>query len=155
MPQIMESNMRQFIVNLAMKFMGVPYLWGGCTPAGFDCSGFIIWVLQVFGILPSGDWTADGLMTHFKRTAIPQPGDLVFFGKATTNTPTSANIAQATHVMMYIGKLNNIDMCVGASGGDHTCTNIGIAKAKNAMVKIKPVNYRTDFIGYGSIISEG
>jgi cell wall-associated NlpC family hydrolase len=130
--------MRQYIVNLALKMQGICYIWGGSNPhIGFDCSGFCIWILQVFNILPSGDWTADGLKRHFPSTTIAEVGDLIFYGTK----------AGATHVMMFIGN----ELCVGASGGDHTCTTEEIAKQKGAMVKIKQVHYRTDLIGFGSI----
>jgi len=130
--------MREFIVNLALKLQGICYIWGGNNPhQGFDCSGFVIWILQVFNSLPSGDWTAEGLRQHFPPTTTPVPGDLMFFGTKTG----------ATHVMMFIG--NNL--CVGASGGDRTCITEEIAKQKNAMVKIKRCDYRTDLIGYATI----
>ena len=127
----------RFIKNLAMKFQGIPYIWGGENPhIGFDCSGFVIWILQVFELLPSGDWTAEGLRQHFQSTAAPQSGDLVFYGKPN----------HASHVMLCIGD----GLCIGASGGDSTCTTEEIAKKKNAMVKIKRIDYRDDIIGYGS-----
>lgn len=130
----MDNRVREFIVNLAMKFQGIPYIWGGSNPhVGFDCSGFIIWILQVFNVLPSGDWTAAGFRSIFVVTDNPQPGDLVLYGKP--------NI---THIMMYTG--NNT--CIGGSGGDHTTVDEKSAKAKNAMVKIKPVGYRSDFVEF-------
>jgi cell wall-associated NlpC family hydrolase len=132
---------RKFMVNLALKFQGIPYIWGGSNPhVGFDCSGFCIWILQVFNVIPSGDWTAEGLRQHFtpiQEGTTFREGDLVFYGTKTG----------ATHVMMSIGN----GLCIGASGGDHTCVTEEIAKQKGAMVKIKQVHYRTDLIGIGSI----
>lgn len=139
--------LRPFIVNLAQKFAGIPYIWGGSNPhVGFDCSGFCIWVLQVFGVLPSGDWTAQGLASAFTRreaTEAAQLGDLVFYGQKSPEA--------VTHVMMYAGKMNDVDMVVGASGGDHTCTTEEIARLKGAMVKMKPMNYRQDFVAVANI----
>lgn len=133
---------RKFIVNLARKFEGTPYIWGGSEPRiGFDCSGFVIWVLQVFEILPAMDWTADDLMKRFSSTDSPEPGDLCFYGKND----------RATHVMMYIGALNGEQVCVGASGGNSTTTTEEAAKLRNAKVKMKPVMYRDDFLGFRSI----
>jgi cell wall-associated NlpC family hydrolase len=125
--------MRQYIVNLAMKLQGVPYIWGGSTPAGFDCSGFVIWILQVFGVLPSGDWNAQGLSRSFVRTVAFDPGDLAFY---------VMDDDHISHVMMCVG---SGDMVIGASGGDHTTTSIEEAQKKNAMVKIKPRTYRQDY----------
>lgn len=133
----MNDEIRQYIVNLTSKFQGVPYIWGGSNPRiGFDCSGLIIWVLQVFNVLPSGDWTAAMLKNTFQSTITPKPGDLCFYG-----------VNKITHVTMYIGN----DMQVGASGGGSKTTTEEIAKLTNAMVKVKPVMYRPDFVGYADI----
>jgi hypothetical protein len=66
-------------VQLALQFLGVPYVWGGATPAGFDCSGLMMYVYAQLGIH----------LTHYsgaqfhQGAAVPreqlQPGDLVFF----------------------------------------------------------------------------
>lgn len=67
------------LLNGAMRFGGVPYVWGGATPAGFDCSGFIQYVFAQIGInLPR---TAD-VQYELGRKILQsdlQPGDLVFF----------------------------------------------------------------------------
>ena len=67
------------LLNIAMRFGGVPYVWGGETPAGFDCSGFVQYVFRQIGInLPR---TAD-VQYELGRKVLPtelQPGDLVFF----------------------------------------------------------------------------
>ena len=67
------------LLNIAMRFGGVPYVWGGETPAGFDCSGFVQYVFRQIGInLPR---TAD-VQYEMGRKGLQselQPGDLVFF----------------------------------------------------------------------------
>ena len=67
------------LLNIAMRFGGVPYVWGGETPAGFDCSGFVQYVFRQIGInLPR---TAD-VQYELGRKVLQselQPGDLVFF----------------------------------------------------------------------------
>ena len=125
---------RHYLIQLAMKFMGTPYVWGGSTPFGFDCSGFIIWVFQVFELLGSKDWTADQLSKMFEKTEIMTPGDLVFYGKERIN-----------HIGIYIGELNGTPMMISAAGGDSSTISIEKARLRNAKVKIKPVNYRSDF----------
>lgn len=89
------------ITALARRFLGVPYLWGGCTPKGFDCSGLVQLCFRMNGyILPrnasqmallgtpvdiaDGDW--GGL----------QEADLLFFGNRESG--------RVTHVAMYLGE---------------------------------------------------
>lgn len=134
MEELKFTIVRRYIVELAMKLIGTPYIWGGSTPFGFDCSGFVIWILQVFGILGSSDWTAAQLARMFEKTDSPLPGDLVFYGKEKIN-----------HVGIYAGELNKVAMMISAAGGDSTTTSIERARIRNAKVKIKPVNYRNDF----------
>jgi cell wall-associated NlpC family hydrolase len=137
--------MRHNIVNLAQKFLGIPYIWGGSNPhIGFDCSGYVIWILQVFDLLPSGDWTAQGLMNVFGAVIKERnlrPGDLVFYGK---------NSKHVTHVMMFLGFIEGAPMVIGASGGDSSTTSKDKALLRNAMVKVKPLHYRSDCIGFGT-----
>ncbi|WP_064091883.1 C40 family peptidase [Rossellomorea aquimaris] len=67
------------IVNFAKKFTGVPYKWGGTTPSGFDCSGFLTYVFSNHGIsLPrtSADQFYQGEKISDSEL---QAGDLVFF----------------------------------------------------------------------------
>jgi len=67
------------LLNIAMRFGGVPYVWGGASPAGFDCSGFVQYVFAQVGInLPR---TAD-VQYELGRKILQadlQPGDLGFF----------------------------------------------------------------------------
>jgi len=63
----------------AKKWLGVPYLWGGITPAGFDCSGFVRQVFAQFGVYLPRD-TKDQILVgqEVERRSI-KIGDLVFF----------------------------------------------------------------------------
>ena len=69
----------QSLLRNALRFMGVPYVWGGVSPSGFDCSGFVQHVYASCGIsLPR---TAD-LQFNIGRAVTAgkeQPGDLIFF----------------------------------------------------------------------------
>ena len=79
-------------VQAAEGEVGVPYLWGGTTPAGFDCSGLVMWAYAQVGIsLPhySGAQYAD--TTHIPLADI-EPGDLLFYGPGGDE-----------HVAMYVG----------------------------------------------------
>jgi cell wall-associated NlpC family hydrolase len=63
---------------------GNPYLYGGNTTAGFDCSGFVIYVFnQAYGLNTLARVTADDLRTsgRFRVVTDPQPADLVFFSQ--------------------------------------------------------------------------
>jgi cell wall-associated NlpC family hydrolase len=65
--------------TLALQYLGVPYLWGGSTPSGFDCSGLVTYVFAQLGVaLPhfaAAQWTFGVPVTVGQL----QPGDLVFF----------------------------------------------------------------------------
>jgi cell wall-associated NlpC family hydrolase len=79
-------------VAAAEREIGVPYVWGGTTPAGFDCSGLVMWAYAQAGIsLPhySGAQYAD--TTHIPMADI-EAGDLLFYGPGGSQ-----------HVAMYVG----------------------------------------------------
>jgi cell wall-associated NlpC family hydrolase len=84
----------QALIDEAAKYLGVPYVWGGTTPNGFDCSGFVQYVCAQNGISISR--VADDQMhkdgTYVSKDQL-EPGDLVFFGSGD----------YATHVGMYVG----------------------------------------------------
>lgn len=68
------------ITSYALTFLGVPYVWGGTTPSGFDCSGFIQYVYSHFGInLGRTTYTQQYAGTKIS-VASAQAGDLYFWG---------------------------------------------------------------------------
>ena len=80
------------VVAFAASFVGkVPYVWGGSTPAGFDCSGFTMYCWGNFGVGLPHNAAAQQAMCAPVSAAQAQPGDLVFFG------------SPAYHVGIYAG----------------------------------------------------
>jgi cell wall-associated NlpC family hydrolase len=79
-------------VQAAESMVGVPYLWGGTTPAGFDCSGLVMWAYAQVGIsLPHYSGAQYNDTTHIPLADIA-PGDLLFYGPGGSE-----------HVAMYVG----------------------------------------------------
>ncbi|MDE3246485.1 MAG: C40 family peptidase [Acidobacteriota bacterium] len=85
-------------LELAKRFLGVTYTWGGSSSFGFDCSGFTQTIVRSRGVVMPRDanlqaaWS--GLLPVAERSRL-QPGDLLFFGK---------NVASITHTGIYLGK---------------------------------------------------
>jgi cell wall-associated NlpC family hydrolase len=66
-------------VAIAEQYLGVPYVWGGASPSGFDCSGLTMYVYAQLGVsLPHNAAAQYGMGTPVPRDAL-EPGDLVFF----------------------------------------------------------------------------
>lgn len=86
------------LIKEAQKYLGTPYVWGGYSPSGFDCSGYVSYCLTNSGVRNTGHLTANGLLNICSRVSKDQlqPGDLVFF-QSTYNT------SGASHVGIYIG----------------------------------------------------
>ena len=85
-----SANANAVIAN-AKQYLGVPYVWGGSTPSGFDCSGFVSYVYRSVGIsLPRTSSAQQNVGTRISLNQL-QPGDLVFRG------------SPAYHVGIYIG----------------------------------------------------
>lgn len=80
--------------SLALRQLGVPYVFGGDGPRGFDCSGLVYYVYGQLGV--SVPRTAEAQFSHLSQVALAslQPGDLVFFN----GDPTGY-----MHVGIYIG----------------------------------------------------
>ena len=83
------------IVATAKQYLGTPYVYGGSSPRGFDCSGFMYYLYRQYGYSlwrgAGGQWNHNG--TKVDKSDL-QPGDLVFF---------SDSVDPIGHVGMYIG----------------------------------------------------
>lgn len=86
-----SSGSAAAVIAEAKKYLGVPYVWGGTTPSGFDCSGFTSYVYRTVGVsLPRVSRAQQNTGTPVSVNSV-QPGDLVFMG------------SPAYHVGIYIG----------------------------------------------------
>jgi len=107
--------------------MGVPYVWGGSSTSGFDCSGFIYYVLKNTGHNVSR-LNAASYWNQYPSTSNPQIGDLVFF-KGTYK-------AGISHVGFYIGNGDFI----------HASTSKGVT-----ISNVNTSYYKQHFAGYKSV----
>jgi LysM repeat protein len=104
-PAVSGSSLYNKVIQAAKSLQGTPYAWGGSTTSGFDCSGFIYYVLKQAGIaIPRTNTT--GYDARSYDVANPIPGDLVFF--ANTYRPG------ISHMGIYIG--NNQFVHAGNDG---------------------------------------
>lgn len=94
-----SDKLMEKIIGSAMKLKGVPYLWGGMSPKGVDCSGLVRWSYLMNGILLPRN--ASQIVHCGDEVALDQMqrGDLVFFG-----TPAKDGKPQrVTHIGIYLG----------------------------------------------------
>jgi cell wall-associated NlpC family hydrolase len=97
------SRLQMAIAGYALRFLGTPYVWGGMTPKGFDCSGYTWYVYRMFGYgIPR---TADEQFAAGWPVASPLPGDLVFFQTYDYG---------ASHVGIYLGQGRFVSAIAGS-----------------------------------------
>jgi cell wall-associated NlpC family hydrolase len=82
-------------VSIAFRYQGTPYLWGGTSPRGFDCSGFVKYVYNQLGKELGRTVAAQRGDVKFVKRSQAKPGDLVFMGSG--------------HVGIYLGSNRMID----------------------------------------------
>ena len=91
-----NRTLGQKIVDYALSYVGSKYVYGGASPSGFDCSGFVTYVYKNFGIsvtrTASGQYRDNGVHVNRSELAL---GDLVFF--------SNNGGKGVTHVGIYIG----------------------------------------------------
>lgn len=129
----------RLLTDYAMKFVGVPYKWGGDDPmSGLDCSGFVQEILRFAGEDPPGDQTAQSLFDHFSKPGNGKygsylPGSLAFYGE---------NAKKIIHVAFCVDTYRILE----AGGGGSTTTSLEAAILKNAYVRGNLIKYRSDFL---------
>ena len=95
------SQNGQLIVETAKKYLGIPYVYGGSSPSGFDCSGLVQYVFRELGVSinrVAADQTAHGTPVSKENLL---PGDVVFFHN-------TAKYSTINHVGIYVGDGNFI-----------------------------------------------
>ena len=124
-----SSSKGQQLVNEVKKYLGTPYVWGGTSPSGFDCSGLMQYAANKVGVSidrVSQDQFHNGTAVSKENL---QPGDLVFFKGSTGSTQSPG------HVGMYVG---NGQFIQAPSTGD--------------VVKISNLSSRSDYVGARRIV---
>lgn len=131
---------KQILYDLIKAHLGIPYIWGGDDPSGYDCSGFILELLKSHGIVENGfDATSKGLFTRLKaRTGsavVPAAGfgRIAFYG---------SDIGTITHVAICLDDR----LVAEAGGGDQTVKTADDAARKNAFIRIRPLACRKDLV---------
>ncbi len=100
------------LISISKSFIGTKYVWGGTTPSGFDCSGFLYYVFNKAGhSMPR--YTAEGFYNRSYFVSSPQPGDLIFF--------SGTYKKGISHLGIYLG--NNEFIHADNSGVRITSTN--------------------------------
>lgn len=99
-PEALADETFAALIAEAERYLGYPYVWGGSRPStGFDCSGFVSYVLNNSGVYPMSRTNAQGI---FNQCAIiprgeAKPGDIIFF------TGTYDSSGPVSHVGIYVG----------------------------------------------------
>jgi cell wall-associated NlpC family hydrolase len=86
------------VIDFAKTFLGVPYVYGGASPAGFDCSGFIQYVFKEFGYSlarTAGDQSLFGFDVTLSEL---QPGDLLYFKGRNVKSSAIGHVGMVTAV---------------------------------------------------------
>ena len=126
------SGVAAQVVETALSFVGYPYVYGGSSPKGFDCSGFTSYIYKQFGY--SLNRTCSGQLDNGTPVSMSelQPGDLVIFKKYASSS------GRASHVGIYIG------------GGEFV--HASTAKVGVIVNKLTDAYYTTGFVGGRRIV---
>lgn len=128
---------KTLFVSACLRFLGLPYRWGGDDPMkGFDCSGLVQELLAMLGLDPKGDETAQVLYDYFKSRShgsMREVGTLYFYGSADN---------RITHIAMGVDS----ETVIEAGGGGSKTLTADDAAAQNAYIRLRPWNARKDLV---------
>lgn len=146
--KLRSDEVRKRIVDLALEFLGSPYVWGGNsgynpdTPdgeiTGFDCSGFLYLLYRIYGMhLPRDARGQYYTSNKLKKGTQLLPGDFIFHGWV----PDPKKIS---HVRMYIGKLaihaqEEQDYVIEVHGAGGSSVN-EVSSKDNLTTKLTPLS---------------
>lgn len=99
-----KSSKASALIAEAQKYIGVPYVWGGSTPSGFDCSGFINYSFSKVGLSISR--TVATMWSSGTAVSTPEVGDIVFY--ETTSGPSHAGIYMGNNKFIHAGSSTGV-----------------------------------------------
>ena len=139
------SDTRKQLLEYALTFQGVPYVWGGTSPKGFDCSGFVYYVFNNGIHYPlsrvSGEQYAVCVKIDEKDR---EPGDLVFF--------TELNPGKISHVGIYYGLYIGNDQRLYGKEVFLSAVSEG-PRTGIALAALDENYWKKHFLGYGRILN--
>jgi cell wall-associated NlpC family hydrolase len=92
-----DGSVRGQVAAYARKFLGTPYVWGGNTPGGWDCSGFTKYILGNFGVnLPRVSFQQANHGVRLSNLSEARAGDLIAWDNSSRNNG-------ADHIAIYLG----------------------------------------------------
>jgi cell wall-associated NlpC family hydrolase len=130
--------MRSFAIQYALLFVGRFYSWGGDTPNGFDCSGYVSEVLKSVGVLKRKErYNAKDLYTLLRQKEIEKPcaGCLIFYDDGNGN-------------IIHVDFAVTDELSIGASGGTSKTITIADAIRDGAWIKVRPISSRGNIVAY-------
>lgn len=92
---------RERAIDRAMRYIGIPYLWGGTSPKGFDCSGLVRHVFGMEGVGLPRDTDRQALVGDEIPVGEASPGDLLFFGEGEPVSHVALAIGEGRFVHSY------------------------------------------------------
>lgn len=123
----------ELLLAYAFSWLGVPYKWGGSGRDGIDCSGLVQELLKSVGIAPPVDSNCQALFEYYstrgQQIPLPKAGALVFYGKD-----------RMTHIALAIDDTRIVE----AGGGDSKVNTRADAIARNAWVRVRTFDHRSD-----------
>lgn len=140
----MGKTENEVLYDFLMSFLNIPYIYGGNTPIpGLDCSALSLRLVRAMGF-NWPDMTADSMWHRTVPTHQKGIRTFCFYGKISD----TGVVTRATHVAPMV----NDRFIIEAGGGDRHTKTVEQAIEKNAFVRIRPYNFRNDFIGFRVVV---